>query len=211
MPTHVKNVYFAQSEFDSMKKALRINERQSIYVQDGIVVMVPCCWIEESGEIDVENIKLSEYSIKLKHFSHIVDNKTLYTLLSVLSAFILLYGIEYFIIDHKVQKFNELKDEVFIKNDQKPTMLQNSSILQRYKDIDKREKKLTDAMALILRLELPKTVKIDQLKMDENKLLVKFSGIKSGGEKSIKDMMNSKNVLFESYFKNGNWYVEVRL
>jgi len=74
----IANIYFAQSELDNIKGAMKVNDTQSIYVKDGIVVLLPCCWIEESGNLDLTKIILSKHKINLQQFSHIVDTRSLY-------------------------------------------------------------------------------------------------------------------------------------
>ena len=126
----VRNVYFAQSELSNIEGALKINETQSICVKDDIVVILPCCWIEESGDLDISALTLSKQHVKLQQFSHIVNNKALYKIISILIWLILIVAGEYFITLNKTSKTLESKDELFSKNGLKSTMIQNRSIQQ---------------------------------------------------------------------------------
>ena len=72
-PAQVKNVYFAQSEMSDIDGAVKINETQSIYLKDDIVVLLPCCWIKESGDLNIDSIELSKNYVRLKQFGHIVN------------------------------------------------------------------------------------------------------------------------------------------
>ena len=50
--SNVSKIYFAQSEIKDIESALKINETQSIYLKDDLLILVPCCWIQERGTLD---------------------------------------------------------------------------------------------------------------------------------------------------------------
>jgi hypothetical protein len=109
--------------------------------------LVPCCWIEESGNIDLNSLTLSKHTITLAQFGHIVDNSSLYKIAAVLVAFSVLFFTEYFITKQKIASLEEQKSELFTKYDLKPTMFQNKALLKKYKDIHKNQTKLRQELS----------------------------------------------------------------
>ena len=209
--TQVKGVYFAQSELSQTQGAIKINETQSIYVKDEIVILVPCCWIEESGSLDIGCIDLSKHSISLKQFGHIVNDKSLYMLASIFSLLIVLVALEYFITVQKISTTTELKDELFSKHGLKSTMIQNRSMLNEYKTIHKRQSNLREYSSYILSMSLVKQQRLLQLSMKGKKLIAAFSGVEKGDEASLQKYLKSKKLQFTSNFKDKSWYVEIEL
>jgi len=149
--SNISSIRFAQSELDSISGAMKINDAQSIYVKDSMVTIVPCCWIEESGSLDLASIKLSKHTITLAQFGHIVDNKSLIRVGAIFSVFILLAWIELFILTQDIEKIQNDTSAVFVKYDLKPTMFQNKSLLKRYKTIHKNQTKLREDFKMILK------------------------------------------------------------
>jgi len=155
--SNISSVCFAQSVLSDLEGAVKINETQSIYVKDGVVTLVPCCWIEESGDIDLKNLNISKHTITLAQFGHIVDNTSLYKIAAVLVTFSVLFFSEYFITKQKIAILEEQKSELFEKHKLKPTMFQNKAVLKKYKDIHKNQTKLRE--------ELSKELKQNDIKL----------------------------------------------
>ncbi len=210
-PAQVKNVYFAQSELNKIDGAVKINETQSVYVKDDIVILVPCCWVEESGELDIDSIVLSKHSISLKQFGHIVNDKSLYTFATIFSLLIILVALEYFITLQKVSSTSDLRDKLFAQNGLKSTMIQNRSMLSEYKSLHKTQSLLRESISTILSLKLLKGQKLTQLSLKSKKLTAVFSGVKKGDEVSIEKLLKKKKLRYRSNFKDKSWYVEIEL
>lgn len=145
--SNISSVRFAQSELDDLEGAVKINEMQSIYVKDGVVTLVPCCWIEESGNIDLSKIKLSKHTITLAQFGHIVDSSSLYKVAGVLLAFSCLSFAQFIITKQKISSIEEQRSDLFSKYKLKPTMFQNKALLKKYRDIDADQTKLREELA----------------------------------------------------------------
>jgi len=211
LPTQVKNVHFAQSELSEVKGAIKVNETQSIYVKDEIVILVPCCWIEESGDLNINSVSLSKHTISLKQFGHIVNDKSLYTFATIFSLLIILVALEYFITLQKISSTSELRDKLFVQYGLKSTMIQNRSMLSEYKTLHKTQTSLREAASYILSLNLVKEQKLTQLVMKGKKLTAAFIGVKKGDEVAIEKVLKSKKLQFISNFKDDTWYVEIEL
>ena len=209
--SNVANIYFAQSEVTGIEGALKINEAQSIYVKDEILILVPCCWIEEKGELDLAKINLSKHNIALEKFGHIVETKSLYKIGAILMVLILLITTEYFITADKVSTILTAKDELFEKNSLQSTTFQNKSMLKKYKAIHQSQTNLRDIMSVILSLRLKSDEKISFIDMKSKKIIISFSGVKEGKERAIINTLKAKKLQFKKSFVKENMKIEVRL
>jgi hypothetical protein len=209
--SNIGKIYFAQSELSYIDGALKINEEQSVYVKDGILILVPCCWIDEVGELDVSDLKHSKHNIALAQFDHIVDKKSLFKINAILLAFIVLLSGELFVTTQKVDEVTKAKDELFSKYSLKPTMFQNKSILKKHQSTHKKQTKIRQYTQSILSLRLGKGVKLTNINLKSKDLVAIFSGLDKGSEKSIVKNLKKKNVDFKSSFKDGKFYVEMKL
>jgi len=155
---NIYSIHFAQSELDKIDGAMKINEKQSIYVKDSIVTLVPCCWIEEKGNLDLKNIKLSNHTINLQQFGHIVDSSSLKKIAAILVIFIVLIFSELFIVNSNVNKIQMQTQELTSKYKLKPTMFQNKAVLKKYKSIHATQTKFRQEMSKALKQKNIKTI-----------------------------------------------------
>ena len=162
----ISSVHFAQSELDKIEGAIKINETQSIYVKDSIVTLVPCCWIEESGSLNLENIDLSKHTITLQHFGHIVDNSSLKKIAAVLVVFIVLTLSELFIVKSNIQNIQTQEQELFSKYKLKQTMFQNKAVLKKYKSIHSAQTSFREELSKSLKLQDVKTITYKNKKLE---------------------------------------------
>ena len=208
---NISNVYFAQSELENIEGAVKINDSQSIYMKDGLLILVPCCWIEESGNLDVSNITHSKHSITLAQFGHIVDSKSLYKVGSIVAALVLLLSIELFITMQKSEQIQTSTDELFSKYKLKSTMFQNKSMLKKYNAIHETQMRLRDSMGVLLSLKLNAEHKIDSIVLKDKKLVVSFSGVDKGKESYILKKLKDENIKLTSLFKEKTLELEMML
>lgn len=209
--SNVANVYFAQSEIKDIEGALKINEMQSIYMKDGLLILVPCCWIEEKGALDLTALKHSNHSITLAQFGHIVDNRSIFKIAAILMVLILLVSTEYFITTQKASSLTALKEELFDKYELKSTMFQNQALLKKYRGIHSTQSRVREVTSYFLALKLKSGENITLINLKNRKMTVNFSGVKQGSEKHITSFLNSKGLLFKSSFAKEIMQVEVSL
>ncbi|MDD5203369.1 MAG: hypothetical protein PHH41_09530, partial [Sulfurimonas sp.] len=86
IPSNIANVYFAQSEFEQTDEAIKINDEESIYFKDEILILVPSAFVTPSKTLDLETLIHSQHTIALAQFGHIVDNKSLTKIAAVFVA-----------------------------------------------------------------------------------------------------------------------------
>ncbi|QOY53913.1 hypothetical protein HUE87_08395 [Candidatus Sulfurimonas marisnigri] len=207
----VVNVYFAQSELLSIDGAVKINESQSIYIKDDILVLVPCCWVEEKGELDLSSVVLSKHKVSLQQFGHIVDIKNFYNIGAVLVVLILIVFSELFITAQKADNILELKDELFSKNGLQPTMFQNTAMLKKYKAIHMKQTSIRKYISYLLSLKLKQNEYITLISLKERVMVVNFSGTKEKAFSHITSSLEAKNVMFKSTYVNGVLHLEIAL
>lgn len=207
----IRNVYFAQSELSGINGAVKINETQSIYVKDEIVVLVPCCWIEESGDLDISSLNLSKHYIRLQQFGHIVNNRAFYKIISIFIWLIVIVAGEYFITLGKISTTSESRDELFSKNGLKSTMIENRSMLKSRSELHDTQTKLREYMHYILDLKLKAEERISFLSLDNGKIIVEFSAIKSDSKAMIEKTFKSKEMSYTGSMKDEHWHVEIEL
>ena len=209
--SNIANVYFAQSEFQEIQTPLSINETQSIYVKDELVVLVPSAWVQESKPLDVSDIGLSKHTITLQQFGHIVDNSSLYKIGAMLLLLIVLIMVEYFITTSKTQEIATQNSELFAKHNLKATTMQNRSMLKKYKAIHEKQTKIREYSGYILGLRLKKDERLSLLSLKNRVLIADFTGVKKEDEKKISNTLRSKKVPHKSSYKDGKLHVEMSL
>ncbi len=209
--SNVANVYFAQSEFQNLENAVSVNDTQSIYVKDGLVVLVPSAWIQESVDLDLSDMKFSNHNITLQQFGHIVDNSSLYKIGAILVVLIVLIASEYFITLSKAEQITEQNSELFEKYNLKSTMMQNRSMLKKYNTIHEKQTKLREYVSYMLSLRLKKDEKLSLLSLKNKTLIVEFTGVKKNQDAHITKILQSKKIKFQSSYKDDTLHVEIRL
>ena len=207
----VSSVRFAQSEFSSLESAFSINETQSIYVKDSLVVVAPSAWLENPQKMLTKDMHLSKFTIKLQQFSHIVDNSNLYKIGTVLGVLALILLVEIFVASSKRDDIESAKDELFTKYKLQSTMMQNRSTLSKYTKIHKKQTKLRAVISYFLNMKLKQGQKITLIDYKNSVVSVVFSGIKKGNERKIISQLKSKKINFQHSFSSENMKVEFKL
>jgi len=209
--SNVQSVHFAQSELMNIEGAVKINKTQSLYIKDDILVLVPCCWIEEKSNLHVENLKLSKHKINLTQFGHIVDTKSLYKIGGILLVLLLLMMSELFINSIKTQNILDAKDELFEKNGLKPTMFQNKALLDKFENLHVEQTSLRNAISAILELRLQAGEHITLLNLKNKTLVANFKIINQQSTSKIQKALKQKNIKFSMKTEDKNLHVEIKL
>lgn len=209
--TNIGSVHFAQSEFQDIDHAVKINDDQCLYVKDSTVVLVPSFWVKEQEELDLSSITLSKHKITLQQFAHIVDYKSLYGVISVLLILILLGFTELFITAQRSQEVVSKTDEIFVKSDLKPTMFENRSILKKLEKTHEVQTRFREYLSYLLALKLNKREKMTLLSLKNKTVLVNFSGVDDTKSSHITSVLTSKGVHFTQKHKDGTLHLEMKL
>lgn len=208
---NITNIYFAQSEIAHIEGAVKVNEQQSIYVKDDIVVLVPCCWIEESGNLNLDEIKLSKRKVAIQQYAHIVDNSSLYKIGAILLVMSILLLGEYIITLSKTQKIEKLKDELFVKYKLKPTMMQNRSMLKKYTKIHNKQTKIREYISLLLSIKLRDAEVFSLLNMSSKSLDAEFSSATNATMIKIEKALKAKKIKYNIELQDSVVHLEMLL
>lgn len=210
-PSNIADVYFAQSELSFIDGAVKINETQSIFLKDDILILLPCCWAEESGDLNLDDMVLSKHSISLAQFGHIVDSSSLYKIAAVVFALIFLMGSELFISSQKISDIESLKEELFTKYKLQDTMFQNKAALKKYTAIHKQQTNLREYTSLILTLNLKSNESVKQMSLKSKKFIVEFNGLSKASIDLIFKKLKSKNIAFKHIKEDKSFTLELSI
>ncbi len=209
--SNIANVYFAQSELTNLTGSAKISEFQSIYKKDDIVILVPCCWVEEGLALDLNEIVLSKNTITLQQFSHIVDEKSIYNIGAILLIFIVLIASEYIMTTQKIVHVTNEIENVFTQNNLKSTMFENKAMLKKYDFIHEKQTKVREYLSLILSWQLKDTEKLSSVGFKNNVLEADFSSLSELTQKGITQKLQQSEIKFKSSISKDSWHVEMIL
>ncbi|MEA3228742.1 MAG: hypothetical protein U9P38_06705 [Campylobacterota bacterium] len=209
--SNIANIYFAQSELVTLQTAYKIDKSHTLCVKDDIVLLLPSVLFEKTQYLDMSSIKHSKHSVTLTQFGHIVDKKSLYKIMALVIAFIVMIGIELFITQQKVAEITLAKEGLFSNYKLKPTMFQNRAMLKKYNTIHKKQMKIREYSGAILGLRLQSENRLVNLTLKEKVLVASFSGLVKGKESYIKQSLKKRKIAFKSSFKNKIFKVEIAL
>jgi len=207
----VNKIYFAQSEFSSLKEAVSINETQSICSKEGMLILLPTVWMKETSDLNLAQRELSKHAIRLKQYGHIVKDTSIYKAIGFVAILLLLFTTQLFITSSRANTLELQKSELFSKNGLKPTMLQNRSLLHSLEKTHEKQMALREDIARFLQVRLQSPQELSLLRLKRNVLLVEFTHVKRGTERSIAKYLQSKGLNFKATFKNETLSLKVYL
>jgi len=193
-PSRIASIHFAQTFFDGLQGSFSCNDDEVLSVVDGVVILTPKKWAKDVKPLDLTHLQVPKEHITLKQFGHIVDNKTLYRIGSVVLLFMLILVVQLVSLDHKVQEWESKNDGVFSKYKLEPTMMQNRAILAQYKKRYKEQIALREAIAQLLELPLEKGVSIKSMTYKNKKLICVIKGADSAYAKRIESILHKKKL-----------------
>jgi len=209
---NVASVHFAQSELQFLDVPVGVNDKEVLYVKDGIVLLAPKEWFASVENLNLEAVSLSNKQITLQQFGHLFDRKSFYKIAIGLALFAVVLVVQIIIIKEKTETIEQEKSKVFQKYHLKATMMQNRSILEHYKTIYKNQIHLRSVVEKILSLPLAKTQKITQIRYEDKKLITYIDGVKSKQiALSIENSLKHKEVDFKSKYVKNRLIVEVKI
>lgn len=209
--TDILSLHFAQSELDSLDGACRINASESIYLQNGVVVLAPTSWLKESKTLDLNEIILSKHKIKLQQYGHIVDSSSLYKIGAILVTLVLILLVELFVAKSKLSSLESSKEELFSKYKLQATMFQNRASMKKYSKIHKTQTQLREYISYFLGMKLKNGQKILLIELKNHHFYVTISGVAKGKERYIISQLDSKGTKYKISFNGDTMRVEMQL
>ena len=207
----IASVHFAQSLSSFLETPKSINEKQVLLLQEELVLLAPLAWVEQSEPLSIEGIKLSNNTIKLQQFGHIVDSSSLYKIGIALAFLALIVSAEIFIAMAKKEEISSLKEDVFARYKLQSTLMQNRSSLEKYTKINAEQKKLRTTIATFLSLKLLKEQKLLRLEYKNKNLYVTISNVTQQDMASIKKELQKKALIFSENLSKSNLKIEVKI
>ena len=208
---NIAGVYFAQSELGFIEGAVKINETQSIFLKDDILILLPCCWVEESGDLNIDEVTLSKRGINLEQFGHLVDTKSLYKIGAILVAFIILIMSEWIITSSKVDGFNDKKETLFEKAKLQATMFQNKAMLKKYTNVHSKQVSIREITSIVLSTRLKASETLTHLTLKDKKITAQYNLISQPTINAIKKELKREKIEFNIDKKNGHFIFEMML
>ena len=207
-PAKINSVHFAQSELSRLETPKKVEDGSTIMTQDDVVVLVPQNLVDSKELLDVSNLALSKRSVTLKQFGHIVNEKSLYTVVALFVVLVVLVATQYFITVAKTDKLQTQREEIFAHYHLKPTMIQNRALLKRYEALYRSQLQFRSLMKAILSMKLPNGVSIQRIQLKNKKLQIFYSGLKKGEEKALTRIFTEKNFSYKTGFFKDIFRVE---
>lgn len=208
--SEIASVHFAQSLSAFVESAKSVNEKQALLLKDDLVILVPLAWVE-SLPLQIEGIKLSNNTIKLQQFGHIVDKSSLFKIGVALVFMALIVMAELFITSMKKEEVIAAKEEIFSQYKLQSTMMQNRSSLEKYAKINAEQKKLRIIMAAFLSLKLEGEQKITQMSFKNKHLQVSIKNVTQQAMLKIKEQLRKKEITFKETLVKENLKLEIAL
>ncbi len=207
----INKVYFAQSELSSIDAAKSINEKQTLYVKDDILLVTPNIWFDEVKPLDLSQVIFSNNAIKLQQYGHIVENSSLYKIGAMLGFLAFLLIFEIFVTTQKRDAILESKDELFSKYKLQSTMMQNLSTTQKYEKIHQTQSMIREIFSYFLTMKLQKNQKIALMEYKNGVLSVVINGVEKGNEKNITSQLDANKVKYASSLNDSSLKLEMKI
>jgi len=205
----VKAISFAQSVLKDIQEPVRINAEYVLTQKEGIVVLLPAAWFGDAKALEEVTLQPSKHTIQLEQFSHLVDKKTLYKAVILLSLFAAVLFGEYSYFNREKKAISLQKEKLFQEYKLKPTLMQNSAILARYKKDDQKQQHLREYIAYFLKARLQKGEKILSIEYDGKALRIVMQGVSQREEKRLLSGLYKQKVTLKTRYKADKLIVEV--
>ena len=208
---NIDNIYLAQSEFDTIEEAVKIDEKSILSLQNGVVVKLPAALSKEAEPLDLSGHTFSKHSIHLTRLNQIADKKSQIVFASIVGSLIALFAAEWMITSAKVSAIIEKESEVFAKHKLPATSFQNEAIHSKLNTIFERQTRMRDIINAALTVELASEEQMQHILLDKNKIIIEIKTTsKEQGEKSL-SKIDKQFKRTGSRFENGIYTMEMQL
>lgn len=209
--SQIRNIYLAQSEFDSLEGSYKIDDERVLVIKDSSVAQLPSALVEAEEQLNLQDIKLSKSKIELVRFAHIVDPKSIFKLSAFLSVLILIVGVEYGIRSYELSALEMKKEEVFEKKHLKSTMFQNEALAKKLKKRFKKQQEVRETLEVITKMPLKKDEMISYLELKSKKILVHITLSDASRATQIKNYLQTHKLKVLQKIRKDTLKVEVSL
>jgi hypothetical protein len=209
---NVAGIYFAQKELNFIDSATKINDTQSVFLKDDILILLPSEWVKDDEFFNINKISLSNHTIRLAQFGHNTNNnKSFYKIGTTLIILISIIIGEWIIINSKISNFSIKKELLFKKAKLQATMFQNKAMLKKYDKIHTKQMKIREIMSSILSTKLQSSEILTKLILKDKKLTAYYSIISKKTLIAIQKELRAKKIRFSIKKKKEHHIVEIIL
>jgi len=207
----VRGISFAQFACENLDESIQINEKYVLSKEDGIALLLPSVWFQNSKSFDEVELQAPKQQIHLEQFSHIVDSKTLYKVVVLLLLFIALFTAEYIYFLQQKEQIQQKREALFSEYKLKPTLMQNRAILAKYKKEDTKARKLRTYINYFLKANYSKGERILSLEYNGSVLEVVFKNVKEEDLKRLLSRFYKAKIAIKTKTKADKLIVEVKI
>ncbi len=199
----VSKIYFAQQLSEQLKKPIKLSEKNALITIDDTVTLIPTKLINK--DIEYNNLELKEQKFNssvsmgasLDSFISLKDTIILSSLFFILGGIFLVEGNR---IKSSVSTNEEVKIKLFNQYPRYNSAMIRESILNKYRPIDKNERKKRESIKEISKL-LSSNSQLEQLIIDKNRIIanIKATNVNTANQvirnAKAKNFKSSKNGL----------------
>ena len=198
----VSKIYFAQQLSEQLKKPIKLSEKNALITIDDTVTLIPTKLINK--DIEYNNLDLKEQKFNssvsmgasLDSFISLKDTIILSSLFFILGGIFLVEGNR---IKSSVSTNEEVKTKLFNQYPRYNSAMIRESILNKYRPIDKNERKKRESIKEISKL-LSSNSQLEQLIIDKNRIIANIKATNANTANQVSRNAKAKN--FKSS-KNG--------
>lgn len=209
--SQINRVYFAQSEFDTLDTAVKLDDSAVMMAEKGVVIKVPSALTASAAAMNLEGHKLSRNNIELARYAHIADRKSLMLFASFMVVLTLLYTSEWLIVASKTSKISVEQSGVYAEHGLKSTRLQNEAVLKKLEKRYERQMALRAVSAKLLGVRLLKDEKIHSFERKGNSVYVSYAVASQKRANALKKGLAKEGMTIKDSYKKGILQLEVSL
>jgi hypothetical protein len=189
---NIDSFYFAQSELKSITEPILLNEKEALVVIDEVVQKIDSRYIRNSIDfVDIlNNIRLSKNKISSVELQNsIIDSKTLYTVVAILSIFTTLYITEFVLYKKELSNILSSQNALYDKYDLPSTSFELDSIKSKFLTIDNEQFEFRDKLKYLFNLRVFSGEGFLNLNIKNQDINFKFKLIKTTRAEEIKSYL----------------------
>ncbi len=198
----VSKIYFAQQLSEELKKPLKLSEKNTLLTIDDTVTLIPTKLIDSNVEYSSLDLKEHKFNSSVSMGASLDSFVSLKETILLSSLFIILGSI-FFIEGNRIKSSVSGNEEVitklFNKYPKYHSAMLRQSLLDKYKPIDKQERKKRESLKEISKL-LSSNSQLEQLIIEKNRIIANIKASNANIANQVNRNAKAKN--FKSS-KNG--------
>jgi len=207
----IRNVYFAQSEFEGMERPVLIDDATVLALQEGIVVRLPAALVADAEAMDLEGHPRSSERVDLARYAHIANRGSMLRFGAFTGVLSLLFALEWGIVASKSADLEAERGAIFEHYGLKSTQMQNQAILDRLESLYGRQNALRGAAAALLEIKLGKDEQLNRFEIGKKVLKATFVIARKERADAVVAALKKEGYAPVSRYDNGTLELEVAL